>query len=305
MTPVTHAEAGGARVPVAQASLAMSAAPMISMAALEGAARAIAGTPEAVNAGAAALGARAAAFAPLGTLRVLPRYGFLQEQLHFTRVQVAQSEKEADVAALFAAKGLTYPATDVFLRAFKRERALEVWVREPGSAKYSLLKEYAICTIGAGGLGPKRRVGDEQVPEGFYNINVFNPQSDYYLSLGLDYPNRADRIRTNDATSLGGSIMIHGGCKTAGCLPMTEDTIKELYWIMLGARTAGQSELPVHIFPARLTDGALTQLRTAFAKDPAMLRFWGSLKESFDYFERERTLPHFLIDAKGNYRVQA
>ncbi len=57
----------------------------------------------------------------------------------------------------------------------------------------SLFKTYKVCAL-AGTLGPKRMEGDYQVPEGFYYINEFNPQSNYYLSLGINYPNESDKV---------------------------------------------------------------------------------------------------------------
>jgi len=43
--------------------------------------------------------------------------------------------------------------------------------------------------IASGKLGPKRQQGDMQIPEGFYHISGFNPASNFYLSLRINYPN--------------------------------------------------------------------------------------------------------------------
>jgi hypothetical protein len=107
----------------------------------------------------------------------------------------------------------------------------------------------------AGELGPKRKQGDNQTPEGFYAISYFNPRSDFHLSLHIDYPNRRDRAAGADGVKLGGDIFIHGGCLSEGCLAITDEGIRELYWLAVEARSVGQRRIPVHIFPARLGDG--------------------------------------------------
>ena len=84
----------------------------------------------------------------------------------------------------------------------------------------------AVCTTArlyplaatSGQLGPKRHTGDCQVPEGFYEIYRFNPQSNFHLSLGLNYPNTADRALGEPAP--GSDIFIHGGAVTMGYLPV-------------------------------------------------------------------------------------
>ena len=145
------------------------------------------------------------------------------------------------------------PAAEAFIRIYKRERTLELWVRAEGSDRFELLNNYDICAL-AGELGPKRQQGDSQVPEGFYAIDFFNPESDYFLSLHVDYPNVRDRSMAQGDLNLGGDIYIHGGCNSDGCLAVTDEGIMELYWMAVEARSAGQQTIPVHIFPARLDD---------------------------------------------------
>jgi len=85
---------------------------------------------------------------------------------------------------------------------------------------YTLVKNYPICAT-SGLLSPKRRFGDEQVPEGF------NPQSNFQLSLHVSYPNAADRISGSKQNL--GDIFLDGNCVTIGCIPITDDEIKEVY----------------------------------------------------------------------------
>ena len=67
---------------------------------------------------------------------------------------------------------------------------------------------------------PETREGDRQVPEGFYAIapGQLNPNSSYYLSFNVGYPNAYDRAHG----STGGTIMVHGACSSAGCFSMTD-----------------------------------------------------------------------------------
>lgn len=217
------------------------------------------------------------------------------------RVRDAFVEKDASLRAAFAAQGLPYLAGPILLRAFKRERQLQVWVREPAGTRYVLLRTYGICTLGVGGLGPKERAGDEHVPEGFYHVTSLNPDSRYYLSLRLDYPNAADLERTGGHP--GGDIYVHGGCRTAGCLPLTNDAIKELYWLVAQERAAGWTDIPIHIYPTRLDEASMAQLARAFPGRPKLLAFWRNLKEAYDSFEASHRLAEIESLPGGRYLV--
>ena len=150
---------------------------------------------------------------------------FAERQARSARVVAARAEKTETVRALFAAALVPYPPARLFLRAFKREQVLELWAG-PKTGSLTLVKTFPVCAR-SGTLGPKRRLGDLQVPEGAYRIDRFNATSNFYLSLGVDYPNASDRILGTPGR-LGGDIFIHGDCVTIGCLPITDDLIKEL-----------------------------------------------------------------------------
>jgi murein L,D-transpeptidase YafK len=226
---------------------------------------------------------------------------FSQLQLQNPRVMQARLEMRFGIKRMFRERGISYPAAQVFIRIFKRERVLELWVRPTTSDRFALLKEYRICAL-AGELGPKRNQGDGQTPEGFYDIDRFNPWSDYFLSLHVNYPNRSDVLLARSG-NLGGDIFIHGGCETAGCIAVTDKEIKELYWISVEARAAGQQRIPVHIFPARMTREEMDFLARSHADDPDLVNFWTTLKPGYDYFEQTRQLPPIRVDARGRYGV--
>ena len=227
---------------------------------------------------------------------------FAEEQLRFPRVQTARIHTRFGIKRLFRERGLSYPAAEIYLRVFKRERQLELWVKPVASETFALLRTYPICAL-AGVFGPKRRQGDWQTPEGYYEIDHFNPWSQYHLSLHMNYPNRSDRLRSQGG-SLGGEIFIHGGCQTEGCIALTDEAIEELYWLSVEARAAGQQRIPVHIFPVRLTDDEIALIGTHFDAEPELQRFWSNLKPGYDYFEATRRLPRVTIDGRGHYVIE-
>jgi murein L,D-transpeptidase YafK len=240
--------------------------------------------------------------APVRIAALPTESSFALEQLRHDRVRDARIATRFAIKQLFHERGIRYPAAELFLRVFKRERALEVWVRPDDGERFELLKTYAICAW-SGELGPKRRQGDNQTPEGFYNIGMFNPRSDFHLSLHLDYPNRRDRSVGEDIINLGGDIYIHGGCSSEGCLAVTDAGISELYWLAVEARAVGQRRIPVHIFPARLDGPDFEALQRTFEHRPDLGRFWATLKPGYDYFEQHRRLPAIDV-ANGEYVVR-
>lgn len=233
-----------------------------------------------------------------------PAADFRSAQQQYPHVRQAYAEKEAGVRALFQAAGVPFPARDIFLRIFKAEGRVELWARPAPDADYRLVKSYPVCAA-SGSLGPKRREGDLQVPEGFYHLRNFNPLSSFYLSMEIDYPNASDRI-LSDRKRPGGLIYMHGNCVTIGCVPITDEGIKELYLVAVEARAAGLGKIPVHIFPTRL-DGAgmlkLEKLAQDYPRSPALLDFWKNLQPGYDYFETNKQLPKVTVDKQGRYVI--
>ncbi len=231
-------------------------------------------------------------------MAILQEPTFKEKQLQFTRVKEAYQTKEITVKKLFNHKNLNYQGYQLFLRAFKKEGKLEVWIKPKGESKYQLLTVYDVCSS-SGRLGPKRREGDRQVPEGVYHISHFNPQSNFYLSLGLNYPNKSDKLLGH--TNPGSAIYIHGDCVTIGCLPMTDDKIKELYILAVEARNSGQTIIPVHIFPTRLDNAGIAMLEQEKDVDQNTILFWKNLQSIYLDFESEKTLRKVQISSSGQY----
>jgi len=229
---------------------------------------------------------------------------FIDYQRTFSRPSDALRRKEDTLAKQFEAKNLKWPARYIYIRSFKYDSQLEVWVKDEIKEPFKLFKTYKVCAL-AGSLGPKRMKDDYQVPEGFYYINEFNPNSNYYLSLGLNYPNASDRI-LSDAYRPGGDIYIHGSCVTVGCIPLTDKQIDELYIIAAHAKNMGQDFIPVHIFPIRYNVKKSSNYLGNLTKDDAELkRFSSRLQGAFEYFEKYRQLPVVMVDQKGEYLVDA
>jgi murein L,D-transpeptidase YafK len=227
---------------------------------------------------------------------------FLDYQKSFGRVSDVFKRKEDTLRSQFQAKNLTWPAKNIYIRSFKYDSELEVWVRQSMSEPFKLFKTYKVCAL-AGTLGPKRMEGDFQVPEGFYYINEFKHNSSYHLSLGLNYPNASDKILA-DSLQPGRDIYIHGSCVTTGCIPITDPQIEELYILSLHAHNAGQDFIPVHIFPIRYHSVKSVEFLERLTKEDADLKSFAlRLKKAYDHFEQYRKLPVIAINPKGEYVV--
>lgn len=176
----------------------------------------------------------------------------------------------------------------VFIRIFKNEKQLEVWTQK--GLSYRLFKTYSICDH-SGTLGPKIKEGDKQSPEGFYTVQVeqLNPYSDYHLSFNLGFPNEFDRSHNRT----GSFLMVHGRCSSVGCFAMTDFRMEEIYTIVESAMIAGQLQVPVHIFPFRMTWENM-----AAHNDSKWVPFWENLKQGYDYFEGHRSPPLVTVQDK-------
>jgi murein L,D-transpeptidase YafK len=192
--------------------------------------------------------------------------------------------------------GLRYPLRQVFLRAFKSEKRLELWASN-GTGPMVRVRGYSIAAA-SGDLGPKRHAGDLQVPEGVYRIDRFNPHSRFHLSLGLNYPNSSDRRRSNPKYP-GTDIFIHGNRVSIGCLAMTDRVIDELYPVCQAA--TNRRSISVHIFPSRLDDSTVTALERRY---PHQASFWAELKPIYDAFETSHRIPRVTVLSSGAYRLK-
>ncbi|HOX82509.1 MAG TPA: L,D-transpeptidase family protein [Chryseolinea sp.] len=235
----------------------------------------------------------------IGLIMFFQDTSFKDAQLKNSRVKIAYQEKESVVKNYFKTKNLNYTGFHLFIHAFKKEEQLEVWIKEKGKEEYALLQSYPFCAS-SGTLGPKRKEGDLQIPEGIYYLNHFNPVSNFYLSLGVNYPNATDKI-LSDKNHPGGNIYIHGNCVTIGCIPLTDDKIKEVYLLAVEARNNRQEKIPVHIFPDRLDEGSIEKLESQYAPSKTTVEFWKNLQPIYQDFKASQKLKVVKVNSKGEY----
>src|SRR5450631_1876271 len=177
----------------------------------------------------------------------------------------------------------------ILIRTYKKEAEFEIW-KMKADGRYAYLKSYPMCRW-SGQLGPKVREGDRQVPEGFYSITPahMNPNSAYYLSFDVGYPNAYDRAMGHT----GGSIMVHGICSSAGCYSMTDAQIAEIYAIARESFNGGQRAIQMQSYPFKMTAENLAKHRLDPNAD-----FWKQLKNGSDHFEVAKTETAVLVCGK-------
>ena len=215
------------------------------------------------------------------------------------RVKNAYSEKWNSLKSIISSKGINESDFECYLRAFKMEGEFEVWVRDrkSTSTKFTLIKTYSIWKS-SGTLGPKRKEGDGQVPEGLYNISSYNPNSAYHLGMLVNYPNKSDIIRS-DKNSPGGQIMVHGDCVTIGCIPLTDEYIKEVYILCLESSKAGKN-VRIDIFPCHFNK----ENNKYLSKFPNKTQqFWNELRPAYNKFNNEKKLYTFGVNTDGSYFI--
>lgn len=199
-------------------------------------------------------------------------------------------------------KGFQWPLKYMYVRAFKHEKQLEVWLKNDWAEKFELFKVYKVCAT-SGTYGPKRKEGDKQIPEGFYYINEFKPNSNYHLALGLNYPNASDAI-LSDHNKPGGDIYIHGNCVTIGCLPLTDSLIEQVYYLASVVKDQGQDFIPVHIYPLRYeNEKAIEQMASKTKHKQGVQEFATQIQEAYEFFEDTHQLPAVMISKSGSYVV--
>jgi len=175
----------------------------------------------------------------------------------------------------------------IFIRVFKAESEMEVWTGDE-EGNYTLFAKYPIC-YWSGTLGPKEKEGDKQAPEGFYTVTMeqsIHKGTRWPKALNVGYPNAYDKLNLRT----GSHILIHGGCASIGCFAMTNAVSYEVYKLAFDALDAGQPNIPVHVFPFRMTEENLAKYDA-----PEWRSFWANLKEGYDLFERTHRPPRVSV----------
>ncbi len=190
-----------------------------------------------------------------------------------------------------AEKGLIL-GSPVFIRIFKEEKMLEVWMKK--GTGYDLFRTYPVCNYGSGTLGPKIYEGDGQAPEGFYSVppSSLHPTSRFHLAFNLGYPNAYDRFHGRT----GSQLMVHGSCLSIGCFAMTDPGIEEIYTLLEAAFRSGMPACSVHIFPFKMNTENMNNHASSEWYD-----FWKDLKEGYDFFELTGRNPPVVRVKDGRY----
>ncbi|AFH93068.1 TPA: L,D-transpeptidase family protein [Providencia stuartii] len=212
--------------------------------------------------------------------------------LFFLQITVAEANNHS---FLLNSKTTNQQNSAIFIQIFKQEGVLELYQKAP-NGKYNLSKTYPICKF-SGGLGPKKREGDLKSPEGFYQITAsqLNPNSRYYRSINLGFPNEYDRAQGYE----GNYLMIHGDCVSVGCYAMTDKYMSEIYQTVESAFKSGQSTIDVSIYPFRMTKENMLIHRNS-----SHYAFWQQLKPAYDYFQ-DVGKPAQISVTSGKYAVNS
>jgi len=173
------------------------------------------------------------------------------------------------------------------IRIFKQEGELELW-RQQGNS-FVRVATFEICKF-SGVPGPKKREGDRQAPEGFYDITLtsLNPHSREWLSINTGFPNAYDRSHGYT----GSALMIHGGCSSIGCYAIKDGPMQDLYASIRDALQAGQQSVQLQIYPRRL--GWSSDLSGPNAD------FWQQLKKGSEIFNSTH-MPVNVKIVNGRY----
>jgi murein L,D-transpeptidase YafK len=192
-----------------------------------------------------------------------------------------QRPVSSDVKSKLTSLGMSL-TSPIMLRIFKQDSTLEVW-KQTKSGRYALLESFEICKW-SGEFGPKKKEGDRQAPEGFYEITpaLMNPNSSYHLSFNLGYPNKFDRAYNRT----GSHLMVHGACSSRGCYAMTDAQVQDIYALARESFKGGQRSFQVQAFPFRMTAENMAAHRNSEHYD-----FWKMLKRGYDHFEVTKVPP--------------
>jgi murein L,D-transpeptidase YafK len=177
----------------------------------------------------------------------------------------------------------------IYLRLIKDQKRLEVWVQRRGG-EYVRLRGYRICGTSAE-AGPRRAGATSWQPEGFYALGPgsLRPAGVAYLGLNTGWPNALDQAQGWRA----GSSLLQAGCAAQPHFGLTDQDLEEVYTLVHGALSGGQTSVPLHIFPFAM--GPITMLTHRRGPNAA---FWASLEPAWSGFERTKTPPQVRVSGR-------
>ncbi|MBK8845428.1 MAG: L,D-transpeptidase family protein [Bacteroidetes bacterium] len=213
---------------------------------------------------------------------------FISEQKKYSRVKAPFAKPHKSLISKLSELNIKESKMEVFIRVLKQEEILEIYVRNKGEVTFKLFEKVDVCAS-SGTVGYKLKQGDRQTPEGHYRINLFNHQSNFHLSLKINYPNHEDKQRSKGLNA-GGDIFIHGECVTIGCVPLGNEGIELLYMMCVITKNNGQQNIPVHIYPCYMNTDAYSKLKSTYKGNKNYINFWNQLEGSYFQFEKNKTL---------------
>ncbi len=220
---------------------------------------------------------------------------FKQVQFNYPLVKLVHDKYWIILSDSMRLKKISPDSFNIYIRVFKYEKTMEIWLKNTGDVKYQLFKTFYLCAT-SGDLGPKKYSKDGQIPEGFYEITNFNPKDKYkYLALKINFPNAVDRNIAEEAIST--SIFIHGTCETTGDIVLDKEDMEQLYALCLEAKNR-KEVLYVDIYPCHFSKENNEILITYPKKN---IRFWDNIKDAYLYFEQYHWLPRINSNNKGQY----
>ena len=174
-------------------------------------------------------------------------FSFKEKQTIESVVEKYISKVKASLKNDFEKNNLSLDDFEMGILAFKKEQLLEIYVRKNETENWKLLKKYNFTAF-SGEIGPKLNNGDNQIPEGIYQMEYLNPNSRFHLSIKVSYPNSFDleKAKLDKRTDLGGDIMIHGKSATIDCIPVDDKNIEEIFIL---ATKAKNKKFPIIIAP--------------------------------------------------------
>ena len=220
---------------------------------------------------------------------------FKQMQMNYPVVKSIYEKHWAIIADSLRQRKILPDSFNMYIRVFKYEKELEIWMKNSGEVKYRLFRSFYLCAT-SGDLGPKKYNKDGQIPEGFYEIISFNPKDKYkYLALKLDFSNAVDRQMANEP--LNTSVFIHGTCEITGDIVLDKTDMEWLYILCVEARNR-KNILYIDTYPCRFTEENEKLLLNYPKKN---IRFWSNIRDAYLYFEENKWLPRVNADNKGQY----
>lgn len=201
------------------------------------------------------------------------------------------AQARARLHPYFQRAQVAYPPVAINVVVLKHEKAVQLYAASTNGA-FRFIHSWPIAAM-SGSLGPKRREGDRQVPEGLYGVSYLNPNSAAFVSLKISYPNAADRMEAKklNIRNLGGDIMIHGRTAgTRGCIALDDNDMAELFTLVADTGVT-QSHFIFSPFDFRTKSLAVKQhgqryqrIRRALLNLPTPLETWRQINATAGAF---------------------